>query len=71
VTVTGATADGHVQVAGSPWTAGASTLNFRAGQTRANNSVVTLDPRGGLAALAVLAPGGAVDLILDVNGYFR
>jgi hypothetical protein len=71
VTVTGATTDGHVLVAGSPWASGTSTLNFRAGQTRANSSVVTLDPRRNLAALAVLAPGGAVDLILDVNGYFR
>ena len=47
-----------------------STVNFQAGQTRANNAVLGLSSTGDLAALAALAGGGAVHLILDVNGYF-
>jgi uncharacterized repeat protein (TIGR01451 family) len=47
----------------------ASTVNFRAGQTRSNNAVVALNPSGQLAVFADL--GGQVDMILDVNGYFE
>jgi len=50
-----------------------STINFSAGQTRANNAIATLaaDGSGYLIAFAVVAGGGSVDLILDVNGYFQ
>ncbi|HVF60949.1 MAG TPA: peptidoglycan DD-metalloendopeptidase family protein [Thermoanaerobaculia bacterium] len=46
-----------------------STINFQAGQIRANNAVLGLSADGRLAALAGLS-GGSVHLILDVNGYF-
>jgi glucose/arabinose dehydrogenase len=47
----------------------ASTINFRPGQTRANNAVVTLGPAANLVVRAGMASGG-VHVILDVNGYF-
>jgi Tol biopolymer transport system component len=51
-----------------------SVLNFRAGDTRANNAVVRLETHGDgtLAILPVLADGEAtVDVLVDVTGYFR
>jgi hypothetical protein len=47
----------------------ASTLSFRAGKTRANNSLVYLASDGSL--LVKNNAAGALDLVLDVNGYFR
>jgi glucose/arabinose dehydrogenase len=47
----------------------ASTINFRAGQTRANNAIVMLGPAGEIVVRSGMA-SGAVHLILDVNGYF-
>jgi glucose/arabinose dehydrogenase len=47
----------------------ASTINFRPGQTRANNAAVTLGAAGDLVVRAGMASGG-VHVILDVNGYF-
>jgi len=47
-----------------------STVNYSAGQTRANNAIVTLGDAGGLSVYAGQATG-TVDLILDVNGYFQ
>jgi hypothetical protein len=71
VTVTNPTARGHVHLAPTPWPADTSTINFQAGQTRANSAVVTLDPFGRLAANPLLEGSGTVDLILDVSGYFE
>jgi hypothetical protein len=73
LTVTNPTASGHVSLADTPWPPDTSTINFQAGQTRANNAVVTLDPFGSLTANAVLegSLAGTVDLILDVSGYFE
>jgi hypothetical protein len=48
----------------------ASSINYRAGPTRANNMVV---PVGGSGEIVVICgqSSGAVDFILDVNGYFQ
>jgi hypothetical protein len=46
-----------------------STINYRAGQTRANNAILTLSSGGDFDVAS--AGAGTVDLILDVNGYFR
>ncbi len=48
-----------------------SNLNFRASQTRANSSIIRLV--GAPPSLAVFSYplSGSVDIILDVNGYFR
>ena len=71
VTASGATAAGYVVLypadLGTPLT---STVNFAAGQTRANNAVVRLAVDGTLAAKAFVG-GGSVHLIVDVTGYFE
>jgi uncharacterized repeat protein (TIGR01451 family) len=66
VTVTGA--QGFVTV----WPDGealptTSTINFSAGQTRANNAVVRLGATGGVRAVAA----AGTHLIIDVTGYFQ
>jgi hypothetical protein len=70
VAVTQPTAAGNVRL----FPAGAtvpvvSTLNYSAGQTRANNAVVGLGDTGGLTVH--VEPSGSTHLILDVNGYFE
>jgi hypothetical protein len=71
VTATGATADGFLrfQPSGSP-TPTVSTLNFHAGQTRAGNAVLDLGSGGNFDA-TFGAASGAVDLVVDVAGYFE
>ena len=49
---------------------GTSSLNFAAGQTRANNGIVSLGTAGDLAFFSGQA-SGSVHVILDVNGYFE
>ena len=70
LTVTGPTALGHLTVfpQGSPLP-NASTLNYRAGQTRANNAIVPLGT-GGAIAVACGQSSGTTNFIIDVNGYF-
>jgi hypothetical protein len=46
-----------------------STLSFRAGRTRANNTLVYLASDGSL--LVKNNAAGTLDLVLDVNGYFK
>ncbi len=50
-----------------------STINFRAGQVRANNAILGLatDGSGSVRAVPAVAGGGQVHLILDVSGYFE
>jgi outer membrane protein assembly factor BamB len=50
-----------------------STINFAAGRTRANNTVMPLsfDGRGNLTIFVNMAAGGQVHVILDVVGYFQ
>jgi hypothetical protein len=74
VTVTGPTGQGYVTVFPGNFTVPAtSTLNFSAGQTRANNAVTALstDGLGRVRALASVTGSGTVHLIIDVNGYFE
>ena len=46
-----------------------SIINFRPGQVRANNATLTVGPGG--AIVVRNASPGAVDFILDVNGYYE
>src|SRR5580693_34303 len=46
-----------------------STINFNAGQVRANNAVLGLGTAGGVEVFPTLG-GGTVDLVIDVGGYF-
>jgi hypothetical protein len=70
--VTQPTAQGYVILfpAGTPVPL-ASTINFRAGQTRANNAIVPLGANGKISALSGQPGGNNVHFILDVNGYFQ
>jgi hypothetical protein len=47
-----------------------STLNYVAGQTRANNAIVGLSTSGALAVRCTQASGTA-HVVLDVTGYFE
>jgi hypothetical protein len=47
-----------------------STINYRIGQTRANNAVVSLGAAGDLG-IQCDQSAGSVHFILDVNGYFQ
>jgi hypothetical protein len=49
----------------------ASSINYGAGQTRANNAIVALNPSGELGAFVSQPVGTTVHLIIDVNGYFE
>ena len=48
----------------------ASTINYGAGRTRANNAVVSLGPSGDFT-IRTSQPTGSVDVIVDVGGYFQ
>jgi hypothetical protein len=70
VTVTGATHNGNVRLfPGGTEAPTASTVNFAAGVTRANNGIVTLGTAGDVSVL--LAPTGSAHVIIDVNGYME
>ncbi len=71
VTVVTPTAPGHITLA--PWRLPlptSSTINFSAGQIRANNAILPLGEDAALEAFAAI-PGGQTHMILDVSGYFQ
>jgi hypothetical protein len=71
VTVTQPTAPGHVIIyplgVALPTT---STINYSAGQTRANNAIVQVGVNGSIAATCGQL-SGTTHFIIDVIGYFR
>jgi glucose/arabinose dehydrogenase len=71
VTVTGPTAAGDLRFYPSSGSLpAASAINFNAGQTRANNTILTLSPDGAFSVRCDM-PSGGVHLLLDVNGYYE
>jgi hypothetical protein len=69
VTVTQSTQGGDLRI----YAAGtalplASTINYSANQTRANNAIVPLNAAGQIA-IHLDQVAGSVQVILDVNGY--
>ncbi len=72
VTVTGGAALGNLRLyPGDQALPATSTINYNMGQTRGNNAVISLG-QDGLGSLEVhCTSAGAVNLILDVNGYFK
>jgi uncharacterized delta-60 repeat protein len=50
---------------------GTSTVNYAAGQVRANNAIVELGEQRSIAAFVGQPPGTSVHLVLDVTGYFQ
>jgi uncharacterized repeat protein (TIGR03803 family) len=71
VTVTQPTAAGSLTIfaAGNPMP-GTSSINYSAGQTRANNAVVAPNSAGAMTVHCTQT-SGTVQFLLDVNGYFR
>jgi uncharacterized repeat protein (TIGR01451 family) len=71
ITVTQSTAAGDLRVyPGDIPPALVSVINYAAGQTRANNGLTTLGAAGDFIVQSD-QPTGTVEVILDVNGYFR
>jgi hypothetical protein len=70
LTVTGATSDGYVRL--GPSTTGTySTINFAAGDNRANGVTVSLASNGSLSAVFMTGLAtGSVHLVFDITGYF-
>ncbi len=72
LTVTGPTAGGGLAIyPGNAFPLGTSSINFGAGQTRANNSILTLATDGTGTVGVHNAAGGSTHFILDVNGYYQ
>jgi len=71
IAVTQPTAAGNLRLypAGAPLTT-VSSINYSAGQTRANNAIIPLSEAGELAVWCAQVSGTA-HFILDVNGYFE
>ncbi len=72
IAVTQPTSGGHLTLypTGStrPVAAG---INFQAGQTRANNTIIPLGTSGSLDVFCGVGAGNSVHFILDINGYFQ
>jgi hypothetical protein len=69
--VIGPTRAGYLQMFPSGLSAsGTSTINFGAGQTRANNAIVSLGSNG-FSVTSALGGAGSVHLLVDVYGYFE
>jgi glucose/arabinose dehydrogenase len=71
LTITGPLDDGFVSLLDNPWVLSTtSTINFKGGQTIANNAVAKLSLDGELIAWCRLN-SGYTHLIIDVVGYFQ
>ena len=71
LTATEQTAQGHLRLyPGGTTPPNASSLNYVAGQTRANNAIVRLGAQGDLGIRCAQGAGTA-HVIIDVNGYFE
>ncbi|HVR95704.1 MAG TPA: alpha/beta fold hydrolase [Thermoanaerobaculia bacterium] len=71
VTIVAPNGAGHLVLQPAGSVVGTSTINFRAGQVRANNALVQLSANGELTIVpAVTGINGAVHVIVDVSGYF-
>jgi hypothetical protein len=72
VTVVGQTSGGYVSITREPVAnPTTSTINFPAGDTRANGATVPLNAPGELSFIFKAATGRVTHLIFDVTGYFR
>jgi uncharacterized protein (DUF1800 family) len=71
LTVTAPAAAGFVTLypGGSPLP-NTSTINYRAGQTRANNAIIATGVGGDVVVYCGQPAGTTVQVIIDVNGYF-
>jgi hypothetical protein len=70
LTVTEPTAAGNLGLYPAGTSAVVSTINYVAGLTRANNTIVKLSDAGALAVRCAQASGRA-HFVLDVNGHYE
>ncbi len=71
ITVVHPTGQGYVTLGPTATDSPASsTINFPAGDIRANNVIVPVDSNGGLSAVYMAADNATVDIVLDISGYF-
>ena len=71
VTVVRPSAKGYLTLSPDPTDApGQSTINFKAGDIRANNVIVPVNADGTLSAVYIGSGGASLDLVLDISGYF-
>jgi hypothetical protein len=73
VTVVNGSAGGAIEVMPAGVSTGTTTAQFHAGQVRADNAVVGLTgtPLGTISVQADMPAGTSVDVLVDVNGYFK
>jgi hypothetical protein len=71
VTVVSGTGDGFITIGPGCIVPTVSTIDWRAGQTRANNAILALDAAGRISVSPSVAGTGTVQFVLDVNGYFH
>ncbi len=71
VTAVAPTAAGYLSFIPTGGVGGTSTVNFRAGQTIANNAVIQTDLGCVFTVFSGVQGSGTVHLIVDVNGYFE
>ena len=72
VTVVEAAAEGYLTLYRGDGTAPqTSTINFRAGQVRANNALLALAADGSGTVRVRNGAAGPLDLVIDVTGYFE
>jgi hypothetical protein len=71
VTVVNGTGGGDLRFSPGCQPPPTSTINFDPGQTRANNAVFALDSLGRVTVDPVVTGFGTVDLLIDINGYFK
>jgi PKD domain len=70
--VTQETGSGHLTIYPADKTQPlASTINFNAGQTRANNAILPLSSDGTGGVNIYNGSGGTVHVVIDVNGFFQ
>jgi PKD-like domain len=70
--VTQETAMGHLTIYPADKTQPlSSTINFNAGQTRANNAILSLSSDGTGGVNIYNGSGGTTHVVIDVNGYFQ
>ena len=72
ITVVGPTGGGDLRISAAAFTTRTTTIEFSAGQTRANNAILSLTggPEGAVTVKCDIA-SGATHVVLDVSGYFR
>jgi hypothetical protein len=72
LTITGQTKGGFVTLSTTapPTNPTTSTINFPAGDTRANGVTIKLSPTGTLFVVYKASPGNTTQIIFDVTGYY-